>query len=441
MFLQTSQPAGTELENIMMDWLGRILNLPQGMLFEESKGRGGGLIMSSEADCVFSVMTSARHIMLENLGSYKPTGEETGVHPGQFLPKFVCYTSSEAHSSVAKSAQLSLVDICIIEANENSQLTGLMLEREIEKDLAQGKTPFMVVATLGSTGGVCFDDLPSIGPIAQKYKLWLHVDGTYGGNALILPELQEQLRHGLDYADSFQVDAFAMLNAACEMSCLWLKSVHQYKKPWLINATYLIKQEDAEEMVKQNEIDYRNYGIALSHRMRATKLWFCLRTYGLTELQTQLRTMISLAKQFEQLVKADNRFEITNKPNLGVVCFRQRENESSRRNVRKRNSTFESSYCDLQNVNLQYRINKSRILYLVPTMLKGQYSLRLSVNYMYTTPDDIANAWKIIQGYYVNELDEEFRKTVDGEQKDASIIDSVQRNGYIKVIIQEPTLR
>lgn len=40
--IQTSQPSLTELENVMMDWMGRALNLPKFFLFEDSKGVGGG---------------------------------------------------------------------------------------------------------------------------------------------------------------------------------------------------------------------------------------------------------------------------------------------------------------------------------------------------------------------------------------------------------------
>ncbi|GFN86167.1 dopa decarboxylase, partial [Plakobranchus ocellatus] len=38
-----SNPAGTELEVVMMDWLGKMLQLPKEFLFSESD-KGGGII-------------------------------------------------------------------------------------------------------------------------------------------------------------------------------------------------------------------------------------------------------------------------------------------------------------------------------------------------------------------------------------------------------------
>lgn len=42
------------------------------------------------------------------------------------------------------------------------------------------------------------------------------------------------------------------------------------------------------------------------------KLWFVLRTYGITGLQKYIRHHCQLAKRFERLVRNDNKYEILN---------------------------------------------------------------------------------------------------------------------------------
>lgn len=45
---------------------------------------------------------------------------------------------------------------------------------------------------------------------------------------------------------------------------------------------------------------------------RSLKLWFVLRTYGITGLQKYIRHHCQLAKRFERLVRSDNKYEILN---------------------------------------------------------------------------------------------------------------------------------
>lgn len=79
----------------------------------------------------------------------------------------------------------------------------------MEEDRENGMYPFFVSATLGTTGIGAFDNLEEIGtctkriiftdlgmvsmvsgPVCKEYDAWFHVDGAYGGNALICPEFR-----------------------------------------------------------------------------------------------------------------------------------------------------------------------------------------------------------------------------------------------------------
>ena len=46
----------------------------------------------------------------------------------------------------------------------------------IEKSISEGKKPFFVSATSGTTVLGAFDPLEQLADICQKYGIWLHVD-------------------------------------------------------------------------------------------------------------------------------------------------------------------------------------------------------------------------------------------------------------------------
>lgn len=106
-----------------------------------------------------------------------------------------------------------------------------------------------------------------------------------------------------------------------------LRDVSTFKQPWLIDATYQIDRHERENMDMETRLrstDYRNYGIPLSRRFRALKMFFVLRMYGLDGLMDYQRHVMNLAKLFESLVRADDRFVVTHPATLGVVLFRQK---------------------------------------------------------------------------------------------------------------------
>lgn len=115
---------------------------------------------------------------------------------------------------------------------------------------------------------------------------------------------------------------------AIDSGCLFLREVAKYKKPWLIDAVYLIDKSefkfDEDAAAQVNSIDYRHYGIPLSKRFRALKLYFVMRMYGIKGLQEYQRRVLRLTKYFESLVRADDRFTVTSPSSLGVFCFRQK---------------------------------------------------------------------------------------------------------------------
>lgn len=296
----------------MLDWYAKALGLPKAFITDVPGSRGGGALQGSASECTLVCMITARSRAINKL-----RGMTSEIHESVFLPQLIAYASKEAHSSVEKAAKMALVKLRIIEADERGRMRVDLLRQAIQNDANAGLTPFFVVATVGTTGACAFDNLVEIGKVCKEVpSIWFHVDGAYAGNSFMLPEMRK-FADGLEYADSFNTNPNKLLLTNFDASAMWVKDVMSLKTALNVNPLYL-QHEHAKA------IDYRHYGIPLSRRFRALKLWFVFRSYGITGLQAYIRNHMALAKKFEMLVRKDDRFEVRNDVYLGLVCFRMR---------------------------------------------------------------------------------------------------------------------
>lgn len=294
-----------------MDWYAKALDLPTFFHSDSKDSKGGGALQGSASECALVCLMTARDRAIKELKA----NEDEDTHESVYLPQLVAYSSREAHSSVEKAAKMALVKLRILETDSRGRFRGAILNAAIEADLASGLTPFFVVATVGTTGACAFDNLVEIGQVCRKTpSIWLHVDGAYAGNSFILPEMRH-FKEGMEYADSFNTNPNKLMLVNFDSSAMWVKDVMALKTALTVNPLYLQHEHGSA-------IDYRHYGIPLSRRFRALKLWFVFRAYGIEGLQRYIRNHIALAKRFEKLVNSDDRFEVLNDVHLGLVCFR-----------------------------------------------------------------------------------------------------------------------
>lgn len=86
-----------------------------------------------------------------------------------------------------------------------------------------------------------------------------------------------------------------------------------------ITPSFLVNPEAISGLVT----DYRDWQIPLGRRFRALKIWFVLRTYGITGIQQMIRKHIALAKYFASLVRQrPDRFEIVSGPSFALTVLR-----------------------------------------------------------------------------------------------------------------------
>ncbi len=123
----------------------------------------------------------------------------------------VIVAGASAHSSMAAAARIMGCDLCAAPpADDHGRLTGATLAAALE-----GRDPedvVAVVATAGATNNGAVDDLAGVAEVCTARGIWLHVDGAYGGAALLSPRTRP-LFDGIERADSFIVNPHKWLYA------------------------------------------------------------------------------------------------------------------------------------------------------------------------------------------------------------------------------------
>ncbi|XP_067001500.1 aromatic-L-amino-acid decarboxylase isoform X1 [Anabrus simplex] len=364
-FTWIASPACTELEVIMLDWLGKMLGLPEEFL-ACSGGKGGGVIQGTASEATLVALLGAKARIMRSI---KEENKDMDDHI--IVSKLVGYASNQAHSSVERAGLLGGVKLRGLPTDENNRLRGETLEQAIKEDRAKGLIPFYVVATLGTTCSCAFDALDELGVVCNREGVWLHVDAAYAGSAFICPEYR-YLMAGVERADSFNFNPHKWMLVNFDCSAMWLKDPMDVVNAFNVDPLYLKHDQQGSAP------DYRHWQIPLGRRFRALKLWFVLRLYGVKNLQAHIRRQIALAHEFEALVRADPRFEIVEEVIMGLVCFRLKGSNEL-------------------NESLLRRINGHGLIHLVPSKIKDTYFLRLAICSRFTETKDIELSWNEIR--------------------------------------------
>ncbi|CAH8295412.1 unnamed protein product [Eruca vesicaria subsp. sativa] len=348
-FSWITSPAATELEIIVLDWLAKLLNLPEQFL---SEGNGGGVIQGSASESVHVAMTAARDKVLRRVGK-------------NALGKLVVYSSDQTHSSLQKACQIAGIhpENCRVlkaDSSTNYTLRPELLQEAVSRDLEAGLIPFFLGANVGTTSSGAVDPLASLGKIANRNEMWFHVDAAYAGSACICPEYRQYI-DGVETADSFNMNAHKWLLTNFDCSLLWVKDQSTLTEAFSTNPEYLQNKASQANLV----VDYKDWQIALSRRFRSLKLWMVLRLYGAETLKNYIRNHIKLATVFEQLVSQDPNFEVITPRIFSLVCFRMVPVDNDEKK------------CNDRNRELLEAVNSSGKLFIIHTVSTNN-SLSLS---------------------------------------------------------------
>ena len=346
-----ASPAAAELEIVTINWLLKLFGFP-------SK-RGGGIFTSGGSMANLTAIVTARRIKC-----------------GEDFSKAVLYLSDQAHSSNIKAITIlgfRRDQIRIIPTDLEFKMSLNKLQNAIAKDRLQGLQPFCIVASSGTTNTGTVDPLLELSKICKKEKLWFHIDGAYGG-AAILAKNGKQLLKGIDKADSLTVDPHKWFYQPYEMGCLLVRNSKWLKHTFTEKPEYL---KDVEG--NDSEINFYDHGVQLTRRFRALKLYMSVKTFGLKAFRKAIDYNLKLAEQTEAILRKSSKWEVVSPATLAVINFRY--------NSIKLNLNEEE--LDELNQKISEKIMASREALLVTTILQNQIVLRMCLINPRTTLEDV----------------------------------------------------
>jgi aromatic-L-amino-acid decarboxylase len=375
---QTS-PATTEVENVVMAWLRRMVDLP---------GTFSGVIHDTASTATLCALLCARE---------RGTGlgqEGGGLQDGG--PPLVVYASDQAHSSIAKGTLLAGFgrdNLRLIPSDDEHAMRVDLLEAAVCADLDAGRRPCAVVATVGTTATTALDSVAGIAAVVERHGLWLHVDAALAGSAMICPEFR-WMWDGVEAADSLVFNPHKWLGTAFDLSAYYVRDPQHLVRVMGTDPSYL---RTAQDGVARN---LRDWGIPLGRRFRALKLWLLIREYGVEGLQRRIRRDVANAQWLKQRVDAEPGWELLAPVPLQTVCLRHVPTHLSGDEIA----------LTRHNLDIAADVNRGGRHYVTPSLLKGWQMIRVSIGAMATEREQVADLWEELRRLAVE------RQTVEGEE-------------------------
>ncbi|MCH2133938.1 MAG: pyridoxal-dependent decarboxylase [Phycisphaerales bacterium] len=360
--LWATSPACTELETRMLDWMAHLLGIGDRFL---STGAGGGVIQDTASSSAICTMLAAR--------DRAAPGTQAGLQGVEGI--LTAYTSSQAHSSIEKGAGILGIgrdNLRIIDVDEHFAMCPRALRSAIESDLAAGRKPFYVSATVGTTASGAMDPLEDLLAICREFDLWLHVDGAMFGTAACCEEFR-WIQRGCEQADSYTVNPHKWMLVNFDCNCLWVADRQALISSLSILPEYLRNQATATGDV----IDYRDWQIPLGRRFRALKLWFVLRHYGAEGIRQMVREHVAMTQELVEWINAHEAFEVVAPSPLTLVCFSHVDGDDRTQAILE-------------------QANATGTVALSHARLNDRYVIRLNVGQWRTRPDHVRAAWDLL---------------------------------------------
>jgi aromatic-L-amino-acid decarboxylase len=369
--LWRTSPASTELEEVALDWLRQLMNLPEDFQ---------GIIYDTASVSSLHAIAAAREKLDLRI-------REDGMSGRADLPLLRVYVSEQAHSSIEKAVitlGLGQRSLCKVRTDAEFRMDAEALAQAIDVDKKSGAIPFCVVATTGTTSTSSVDPVPSIADICERHGLWLHVDAAYAGSAALVPEMQAFMR-GCERADSLVTNPHKWLFTPFDLSVLYCRRMDLLRRAFSLVPEYLRTSES--ETTVRNGMDY---GIQLGRRFRALKLWMILRYFGHDGLASRIREHCRLARLFAKWVEHAPDWELLAPVPFSLVCFRAcppREGETE---------AARSARLDALNEALMNSTNATGAAYLSHTRLNDAFTLRLAIGNIRTTEEHVRRVWELL---------------------------------------------
>ncbi len=318
-----SAPVSTILEKYMIDQMLDLVGFVQ--------GEGQMTTGSSNANMI--AMMAARNNVNNSV-------KQSGLFGQQKLFAFV---SADAHYSMDKAANILGIgtdQLIKVPLDRHGAMEPKALESAIDRVLVSGGLPFFVAATAGTTVRGAYDPIELLLDLRHKYSFWLHVDGAWGGAAVLSTTLKQTFLAGLQSADSFTCDFHKMLGASLMCNILLINNRSHALQATLSagDGSYLFRDEHTAETE-----DLGVASLQCGRRVDSLKWFLDWKFFGRQGLACRVEKNLELCEYAESWVNQSTELEMVVPRTSFNVCFRFKvpEENSNSFNLTLRNRLYQ----------------------------------------------------------------------------------------------------
>ncbi|GGM25387.1 pyridoxal phosphate-dependent decarboxylase family protein [Dactylosporangium sucinum] len=295
--------AAVHVEREVVRWFAELAGFPPG---------AGGLLVSGGSTATLTALAVARHRAAARTGiDVRARGLQGHDRP------FVLYLGTEGHGSARKAAELLGLGSDHVRLFDDVAALDHMLA-------ASGRDiPVAVMATAGTVNTGAIDDLAAVAGVCAAHGVWLHVDASYGGPAVLLLDRFAAARAGLSRADSISLDPHKWLYAPVDAGLVLLRDPSLARDAFSLVPPYLRADGDPW---------FSEYGFEQTRPFRALKVWALLKHLGVAGYRALVEHDLAVAAHLASAVDRADDLELL-AHGLSVVCFRVAGSDELNRQV------------------------------------------------------------------------------------------------------------
>lgn len=345
-----SGPAAATVERQVIRWLDELVGFD---------GGGHGLLLGGGSAANLHVLGAAIQRVQDDYG---PVPRE----------KMVLYTSAETHLSLAKAARfLGIGTTRSLPVDASRRLEPDALREALRADRKLGLAPALAAGSAGTANAGTIDPLDELAAVCRGEDVWFHVDGAYGAPAA-LTRRYAWLREGFSKADSLSLDPHKWLYAPLDMGALLVRDPARLRAAYSHSADYISVTQTAP----LEDFAFWDYGMELSRRFRALRLWFMFKLRGVETYRRAIAENIATREYLDRRIGEEAELERLSS-DLSICCFRFHPggaDEDTLNHLNKR---------------IQDKLMETGEIILSPTVLDGHYSLRICIVNFRTRREDM----------------------------------------------------
>jgi len=328
-----ASPGAVRMENALIDWMAGIIGYPE---------TAGGYLSAG--------------------GSL--ANQTAIVTAGAAIGEAVVYLTEHTHHCIRKALRIAGLGRCVhrvIPVDDRYRMRPDDLRNQLASDVADGLTPFLIVASAGTTNTGTIDPLGPIGDLAEEFDTWYHIDAAYGGFFRLCGETCPEtadLLEPMNRADSVVMDPHKTLFLPYGTGALIVRDRRHLLDVYSMDADYMQDTRSADHQHSPADLSPE-----LTKHFRGLRLWLPLQVHGVGTFRAALSEKLHLARYFHRRITEVDGFEAGPEPDLSVVTFRYLP---------------ASGDADDFNRTLVSRLQQDGRIFLSSTQVDGRFTLRLA---------------------------------------------------------------